>query len=1155
MRAREDSSTKERIDYDRRGFWALIVTLFQGAFNDNAYRWIITYHLFRSYIDPATGTPSAEKAASITALGAILFSVPYIVFPGLAGALSDRYSKRTITIATKVWEVMVMTLGLVAFWLEVEPVIWFLLFLMNMQSAFFSPSKYGILPEILPESRLSWGNGVLNMATFVAIITGTACAGVLFDREFTIYAMSGVLILLSLIGLTASLFVSRVPAADPGRRIPLNPWSGMRRPLEIYRKDNVLFLMLIIGSFFWFAGALVQQNVPVFGRVTLGLSELAISIMIAIVGIGIGAGSLAAGYLSRRRIELGLVPLGMAGVAVLAILLAMPWGNTTVMTALLFLLGFSSGVYVVPVNAMVQYRSPGELKGGMIAAFNLINCIGILLAGALYMGGGKVDITPRLFFLITGALTVALVVYLCIAFPTFLLRLGFWVLTNTIYRLRVKGAENVPERGGALIVADMASCVDALTIVASIDRPVYFCMPGYLFGPRVLRPLRQMLGLKPKRARGIMNLAQKRPASIEAHLAAARRAIKSGKLVCVFATGQVAPSGDVVELQEFLDTVMQGIDAPIIPVFVRPTITRVIEAEKTRIRWTRPPFVPFPLVVSYAEPLPPDAPRWAITSAIMEAGTRIYDASLWPHRLLHRAFIRAARKYRRVMAMADVRTPGLSYFKALVASIILGRKLRDVLGGNRTTGILVPPSVGGALTNIALQMMGRVPVNLNYTASAETMAAAARQAEIEHVITSKAFLERLPLEVPGNPVYLEDIMASVTKKDRIIAALIALLVPVKHVESFLGAPPNRSEHDLATIIFSSGSEGEPKGVMLTHLNIMSNIDTMATTFDHRVGHPIMGILPFFHSFGFTVTLWAGLIEGVGGVFHPNPLEARAIGGLIEKYRAHLFIATPTFLQNFIRRCSSESMRSLAFVLTGAEKLPDRVRDAFTEKFGIVPFEGYGVTECAPVISADLPVHHLPGCHHCTARPGTIGRAMPGVAVRTVHPETREPVPAGEPGVLLVRGPNVMKGYLGMPEKTASVLHDGWYETGDIVSIDEDGFITITDRLARFSKVGGEMVPHIKVEEALHDLLGLTEQALAVAAVPDVAKGERLVVLHTLDDDQIDSLLGMLDKAGLPNLWRPRANAFYRVDAIPVLGTGKMDIRAVKNLARKLDIGE
>jgi acyl-[acyl-carrier-protein]-phospholipid O-acyltransferase/long-chain-fatty-acid--[acyl-carrier-protein] ligase len=343
--------------------------------------------------------------------------------------------------------------------------------------------------------------------------------------------------------------------------------------------------------------------------------------------------------------------------------------------------------------------------------------------------------------------------------------------------------------------------------------------------------------------------------------------------------------------------------------------------------------------------------------------------------------------------------------------------------------------------------------------------------------------------------------------------------------------------------------------MLSHRNIMTIIESCQEMFPHTSESCVVGFLPLFHSFGFAVCLWVPLLVGIRGIFHPNPLEPKLIGNLVQKYGGSIMICTPTFLQSFVRRCEPEQLRSLEYVVAGAEKMPERIRIAFKEKFGSEPVEGYGTTECAPGVSINIPDCESPGFFIRGLKHGTIGRPMTGQTVRVIDPDTGAELPTGEGGLLLVKGPNVMLGYLDDPKKTASVIQDGWYATGDIAALDEDGFITITDRLARFSKIAGEMVPHTKIEERLHELLGLTEQSLVVASVPDAAKGERLAVLHTLTDEQLEDLLKKLSESDLPNLWRPRSTAFHRIEAIPVLGTGKMDIKQAKKLALALDTGE
>jgi acyl-[acyl-carrier-protein]-phospholipid O-acyltransferase / long-chain-fatty-acid--[acyl-carrier-protein] ligase len=340
--------------------------------------------------------------------------------------------------------------------------------------------------------------------------------------------------------------------------------------------------------------------------------------------------------------------------------------------------------------------------------------------------------------------------------------------------------------------------------------------------------------------------------------------------------------------------------------------------------------------------------------------------------------------------------------------------------------------------------------------------------------------------------------------------------------------------------------------MLTHANILSNLEALAQLYEPEPADCVLGVLPFFHSFGFTATIWFPLVRGLRVVYHPNPMDAREVGRMAREHGATFLLATPTFLQVYTRRCEPGDFGSLKLVIVGAEKLPARAAEAFEEKFGIEPLEGYGCTECSPIVAINAPDFRSRGFRQVAAKRGRIGHPIPGVSARIVDPQTFAPRAPGEEGLLMVKGPNVMKGYLGRPDLTAEVIRDGWYSTGDIARMEEDGFITITDRLSRFSKIGGEMVPHIKVEEALHGALGASEQVLAVTAVPDEKKGERLVVLHTLPAERIEELTAKLAGLGLPNLWLPRPESFHRVEAIPVLGTGKVDLRKVKGLAAEFE---
>jgi acyl-[acyl-carrier-protein]-phospholipid O-acyltransferase/long-chain-fatty-acid--[acyl-carrier-protein] ligase len=484
----------------------------------------------------------------------------------------------------------------------------------------------------------------------------------------------------------------------------------------------------------------------------------------------------------------------------------------------------------------------------------------------------------------------------------------------------------------------------------------------------------------------------------------------------------------------------------------------------------------------------------------------------------------------------------LTYGQTLTAALALAREIGRLSRTQDNIGILFPASVGGALINLAVLLQRRVAINLNFTVSAGVLASSIRQAGIETIISSREFMRKFPAlsSLPGL-VFLEDILPVISRSSKIIAWLKARFAPV----FCLGVSRVKAD-DLAAIIFSSGTTGEPKGIMLSHHNILSNVDAAGMVFRPQASDRLCGTLPFFHSFGYTCCLFLPLLTGVGVYYHPNPLEGGKVAEVIRENLCTAIFTTPTFLLACLRRGKREDFKTLRLVVVGAEKLKKRTADAFEEHFGIRPLEGYGATELAPVVSLGLPDIEVDGFYQAGSKPGSVGQPLPGIAAKIVDPETGAIVPFGQNGLLLVKGPNVMLGYLNRPDLTAQVIIDGWYRTGDIAQMDADGFITITDRLSRFSKIGGEMVPHLKVEEKLHELAGVTEQCFVVTGVPDEKKGERLVVLHTLPD--ATAVIEKLVASDLPNLWKPKADQFHHVEALPYLGTGKLDLRKAKELA-------
>ncbi|MGA2855739.1 MAG: acyl-[ACP]--phospholipid O-acyltransferase [Candidatus Sulfotelmatobacter sp.] len=1119
----------------RRGFWSLIATQFQGAFNDNAYKNLIVFIIL------GTGIAKADRDRLVLVAGA-LFSVPFILFSMTGGFLADRYSKRTVTIGTKLFEIAVMALAIAGLAWQNLHLEMAAIFLASTQAAFFGPSKYGLLPELLPEPRLSWGNGVIELGTFLASIAGLVSGAFLADVFHGRQGWSGLIFLsLSFVGLITSLGITKIPAADPVKKFRANPIGDLWAQLRLIRRDRVLWLAVLGNTYFWFLGALLTANIVFYGEDVLHSTSTRTGILQAAVAIGIGLGSLAAGYLSSGKVEYGLIPLGSVGMTLFGVLLSARNLSFPHVLILLAALGFSAGFFAVPVNALIQHRPDEKDKGGVIAAANLLSFVGIGGAAAIYyFFQHYAHLSPPSIFLSVSLVTVAATIYVLYLLPDALLRLLLWIATHTLYRIHLEGRENVPSKGGALLVPNHVSMVDAVLLIASIDRPIRFLMFKGSYDHPLVKSFAKIMGVIPISS-------QLRPREMITSLRTATQALKDGEIVCIFPEGQMTRIGQMLPFRRGMERIVKGVDVPIIPTNLGGVWGSIFSFERGKFLWKFPRKIPYPVTVTFGKAMPSTSSAQNVRQAVQELSTEAYQLRKRYMRPLHRSFVQTARRHPFRFAMADGRTPKLSFGGALTRTIFLARRLRPIWRDQKMVGILLPPSVPGALVNLAALLMGKIPVNLNYTASNEVLASCAKQCELQTVITSKAFLERVHIQPPAQAFMLEDLADKPRFRERVTAAFVSWLLPIRLIEKSLGAKKPRLD-DIATIIFSSGSTGDPKGVMLTHYNVASNVEQLNQVFMLGRNDKILGILPFFHSFGFTGALCLPTAIGMGVVFHPNPLEARAIGALVSQYAITFLLATPTFLQSYMRRCSPEDFGSLQYVMAGAEKLPERVSVAFEDRFGIRPLEGYGCTECSPAVTVNTRDFRAAQFRQVGAKRASIGHPLPGISVRIVDPETMAPLPPGETGLLLVRGPNVMQGYLNRPEKTAEVLRDGWYNTGDIAAMDEDGFVRITDRMSRFSKIGGEMVPHIKVEDKLHEIAGATEQIFAVTAVPDEKKGERLIVLHTLADEKLQECLSQLGKADLPALWKPRPDQFVHVESLPYLGTGKLDLRRLRELA-------
>ena len=1106
------------------GFRAFLSTQFLGALNDNLYKTIVSLRAVQV---------AASAGLDYLSIAGAVFVLPFLLFSGYSGHLADKVSKRSVMISVKVFEIGVMTLGLAVFFTSRMEWMLAVLFLMALHSTIFSPAKYGFVPELLQTKDLSRANGLLEMTTFVAIVLGTSISSFLFAYwKDEAWKMGVVMMSVAITGLAISFGIPRTEPVPTEDKFRWNPFAEVVTGTRHLLRDSSMWLTVVGISYFWMLGALFQLDLFFYGSEVLHASDVQIGFMVTALAVGIGAGSLLAGKLSGDRVDLGFVPVGSALMGLCSIALAGAKGSYGWSVAWLSALGLASGLFIVPLNAFLQGRSERGEKGRMIATNNFFNTIGLMLAsGALWLFHDRLHISPDKLILASGLVTLAATVYVVSLLPFHLVRLILRAAIHTLFRIRVEGKDRVPENGPALLVSNHVSFADGILLRAAVNRNIRFLIWKPFFAqPAMAWVFRQIEAIP----------VGDGPRGMVAALVQAREELKRGHVVCIFAEGSITRTGHLHPFKRGLERIVQGTGAPVIPVHLDRLWGSIFSfaGGKFFAKWPRR--IPYPMTISFGEPMAEGATARDVYQAVMELGSEAAGLRKERGDTLGERFIRSARRNRKRLAMVDSSGRELTHGRVLAGSLLVSDWTRRNFKDGEMIGVLLPPSAGGALANMGLTLAGRVPVNLNFTSGKGAMASAIEQCGIQTILTSKTFLAKAKMDAAEGMVYLEDVLARVGWLTKAWAAVRARIAPVS---ALLAA---QEPDSLATVLFSSGSTSTPKGVMLSHFNVISNIEAILQVYDLSETDRIVGVLPFFHSFGFTVTLWLPAVAGSGVIYHNNPMDAKVIGEMIERYRGTMLLTTPTFAVGYARKCTREQFASLRFVLVGAEKLRESAAKAFEDAFGLKMLEGYGCTEMAPVIAVNTAGYEAGVYSQAGAKAGSVGRPLPGVAVRVVDPETLAPLAPGSEGLLLVKGPNRMLGYLGQPEKTAQALHEGWYNTGDIGILDEDGFLKITDRLARFSKIGGEMVPHGKIEEAVQQATG--GEPCCVTGIPDERKGERIAVLYTAAGISEAELWQVLAATELPKLWLPKREDIHHVDTLPTLGSGKMDFRSVRTLA-------
>jgi acyl-[acyl-carrier-protein]-phospholipid O-acyltransferase / long-chain-fatty-acid--[acyl-carrier-protein] ligase len=1125
-----------------RRFLPLFVTQFFGAFNDNLFKNALIILVTFGLAD--TSGSSGQMLATV-ATG--VFILPYFLFSATAGRFADRFEKQRLIVIIKAAEVAIMALATVGFFAANVTLLMTVLFLMGVHSTFFGPLKYGILPAHLKTSELLPGNALIEAGTFLAILFGTVAGGVMIMTDHGVLSVSVLALAVAGGGLIASLFIPRAPSAAPDLKLGFNILADTREMLRYARARRDIFLAILGNSWFWLIGATFLAQFPAFAKNVLGGNDHVVTLFLTAFSIGIGIGSMLCNRLLKGEISVRYVPaaaLAMtlfivdlyfatrdlaagAGPAIgLGAFLAQPTAWHVLVD--LLLLSIASGFYIVPLYALLQERSEPAHRSRVIAANNIMNALFMVAGSVLAVVLIQLRLSVPQIFLVFGLLNLLVALYICRLLPETVIKHLLARLLRLAYGVELRGIENYPppaER--VVIVANHVSFLDAVLIAVFLPGRPTFAVNSFVAQRWWAKPGLALVDAFP--------IDPTNPLATKSLI----KAVQAGKRCVIFPEGRITVTGALMKLHEGPGMIADKASAAILPLRIDGAQYTPFSRlrGKLRLRWF--PRITLTLLPARRLKLDPGLRgrqrRQAIGLELYDLMTDLVFTTTDRRQTLFEALLEARRIHgRHRPIIEDIRRAPLSYDRLVAGSFALGRKLAAISAPGERVGILLPNAAGAAIAFFALQAQGRIPALLNFAAGHAGMSAACRAAELKTVITSRAFLAAAKLEATAERlaqethlVHLEDIAAQIGRRDR-LAAWWQSRFP--RLFARRGVAPG----DPAVVLFTSGSEGTPKGVVLSHGNILANRHQLGAVIDFNPTDVVLNALPIFHSFGLTGGLLLPLLAGVKTFLYPSPLHYRIVPQLAYDANATILFGTDTFLTGYARAAHAYDFYSLRYVFAGAERVREETRRSWSDRFGLRILEGYGATETAPVIAVNTPMQY---------KPGTVGRFLPGIDWHLT------PVPgvSGGGGRLSLSGPNVMLGYLrveapGRIEPPA----DGVYDTGDIVAVDERGFVTILGRAKRFAKIAGEMVSLAAVEA---DAARLWPDRLhAVVALPDMRKGEQLVLVTDHAGATREALLAQARDSGVTELFVPRT--ILHLERLPLLGTGKLDYAAIGEIARR-----
>ena len=1122
-------------------FGPLFVTQFLGALNDNLFKnALIILVIYRIAAD------AGLNGQILVTVAAGIFILPFFLFSATAGQVADKFEKSGLIRWIKAGEIVIMVLAAIGFWIGDVYFLMAVLFFMGVQSALFGPVKYSILPDYLRRDELIGGNALVEAGTFLAILIGTIAGGLLILRDQGTLMVSIGVVSLACLGWISSLFLPPAPAPVPALKINPNivgeTWGIVKKAAE--RRD--IFLSILGISWFWLVGATFLSQFPAFTKDVLSADETVVTLFLTLFSVGIGVGSLLCSRLLKGEITAKYVPLGALGMTVFIIDLYMASSGGGAGKPLLDAMAFMAtpanwrivfdlvavavcaGIYIVPLYAILQSRSEETHRSRIMAANNIMNAAFMVVgaAAATAMLAAQTSV-PRVF-LIIGMINGVVAVYICGLLPDAMIKAFLIGLLKLLYRVEVRGRENYEKAAErAVVVVNHVSFLDAVLVAVFLPVKPLFAINTQIAEQWWVKPFLRIVDAFP--------MDPTNPMATKSLI----KAVRQGRHCVIFPEGRITVTGALMKIYEGPGMIADKADAMLVPVRIDGAQYTPFSRlrGKIRVRW-------FPkITVTILPPRRFEIPPNVVGRARRQmAGIILYDVmsemifETCDHRqTLFEALLEARSIHGPGHPIVeDVERHPVGYGRLILGALTLGRKISLFTRKQENVGVMLPNSVGAVVTFFGLQAFGRVAAMLNFSTGTKNMISALAAAEIRTILTSRRFVEAARLEetvealaAHARIVYLEDLKGEISAFDKLRAVVSIPLARSAHRRS--GITPD----DPAVILFTSGSEGTPKGVVLSHANLLANRYQLSARIDFNPTDVVFNALPVFHSFGLTGGTLLPVLSGIKTFLYPSPLHYRIMPALVYDTNATIMFGTDTFLGGYARVAHAYDFYNVRYVFAGAERVKEETRRNWADKFGIRILEGYGATETSPVICANTPMHF---------KPGTVGRFMPGIS------HDIEPVPGiDEGGRLIVSGPNIMLGYL--RAESPGVLEPpegGRYDTGDIVSMDAEGFVTILGRAKRFAKIAGEMVSLTAVEAQVATLWpGFNH---AVISVADARKGEQLVLVTDYREADREAIQAHIKKDGGTELMIPRT--IMVVDAIPVLGTGKVDYVEVGNMANK-----